>query len=360
MNEAQQDGHETDEESFDIKESDGLRHLLGHIQDAVVAFELIDEEPIIRSVNASFLELFGYDRDTVLDAPLNEHIVPEWRAEEAATLDERTASGEINYQRVQRQTADGLREFLYRGIPYSDGTTRIDGFAVYTDLTDINRKERQLQVLSRVLRHNLRTEANIIDGNAERLLEILDADEEEAVRTATIINDRAERLLGLASDAARINDVLQSPQSETATLDCVPVVRAAVEGVRTSAPNAAITVDVPDSRTVSATGRLQLAVENVVENAIEHNPSDDPRVHVSIDSVDGGRWVDILVEDDAPLIPPMERNVVTGSADITPKHHGSGLGLWLVKWIVDRSGGELAFEESDLGGNRVRIRLQQT
>jgi len=56
----------------------------------------------------------------------------------------------------------------------------------------------------------------------------------------------------------------------------------------------------------------------------------------------------------------MERNVVTGSADITPKHHGSGLGLWLVKWIVDRSGGELAFEESDLGGNRVRIRLQQT
>ena len=357
MNEAQQGRHSTDEELFDIDESDGLRHLLGHIQDAVVAFELVDDEPIVRSVNASFLEVFGYGRETVLDAPLNEHIVPEWLTEEATTLDERTASGEINYQRVQRQTAEGLREFLYRGIPYNDGV-QIDGFAVYTDLTDINQTERQLQVLSRVLRHNLRTEANIIDGNAERLLETLEADDEEAVRTATVINDRAEKLLGLASDAARINDVLQSPQSETAALDCVPVVRAAVEGLRTATPEATVTVDVPESMPVSATGRLQLAVENVIENAIEHNPSDEPRVRVSVEAV-GDRWADILVEDDAPAIPPMERNVVTGSADITPKHHGSGLGLWLVKWIVDRSGGELTFGESDLGGNCVRIRLQR-
>lgn len=359
MSRNQSGSRSADEELFDIDESDSLRHLLGHIHDAVVAFELVDGKPIVRNVNASFIELFGYDRGTVLDAPLNEHIVPEWLAEEATTLDNRTASGEINYQRVQRQTADGLREFLYRGIPYSDGTTRIDGFAVYTDLTDINRTERQLQVLSRVLRHNLRTEANIIDGNAERLLEALDGDDEDAIRTATVIDNRAEKLLGLASDAARINDVLQSPQSETTTVDCVPVVRAAIEGFRGSHPNAAVTADLPESMTVSATARLQLAVENVIENAIEHNPVDEPRVHIAVTSVESGQWADIAVNDDAPLIPPMERSVVTGSADITPKHHGSGLGLWIVKWIVERSGGELAFEDSGFGGNRVRIRLQQ-
>jgi PAS domain S-box-containing protein len=351
--------HDAETELFPVDEPEGLRHLLGHIQDAVVAFELVEDEPIIRSVNESFVELFGYERAEVVDAPLNDHIVPEWLADEADTLDSRTASGEINYRRVQRRTADGLREFLYRGIPYTSASSGIDGFAVYTDLTEINRKERQLQVVTRVLRHNLRTEANIIESNSAQLLELLDGDDEDAVRTATVINRRAERLLGLASDAAQIDDVLQSPDSDAAPLDCVPLVRATVEQLRNAHPNAAVDVDIPESMTVSAIPRLQLAIENVVENAIEHNPDDEPTVRVRIESIENGGWADIIVDDDAPRIPPMERNVVTGDADITPKHHGSGLGLWLVKWIVDRSGGELAFEDSDLGGNSVRIRLQQ-
>jgi PAS domain S-box-containing protein len=353
--------HDAESELFPVDEPEGLRHLLGHIQDAVVAFELVDDEPVIRSVNESFVELFGYGREEVVDAPLNDHIVPEWLEDEADTLDSRTASGEINYRRVQRRTADGLRDFLYRGIPYPSESSRLDGFAVYTDLTEISRKERQLQVVTRVLRHNLRTEATTIEGNAAQLLETLDGDDEDAVRTATVIEGRAERLLGLAGDAAQINDVLQSPRSDAAPIDCVPLVRAAVEQFRTEHPDADVDVDVdlPGSMTVSAIPRLQLAIENVVENAIEHNPADEPTVRVRIEPSESGRWADILVDDDAPRIPPMERSVVTGETDVTPKHHGSGLGLWLVKWIVDRSGGELAFEEGELGGNRVRIRLQQ-
>lgn len=347
------------EGAFEIGEPATLQHLLAHIQDAVVAFELVEDEPVVRNVNRSFVELFGYDRETVLDSQLNDHIVPAWRAGEATTLDSRTASGEINYRKVKRQTADGLREFLYRGIPYGSDDSELDGFAVYTDLSDINRKGRQLQVLTRVLRHNLRTEANVIHGNTERLLESLEGADEEVVRTATVVGQRADKLLDLASDAARINDVLQSPEAETGPLDCVPILRATVQQVRNEWPTADLELDVPDEATVSATSRLQAAVENIVENAVEHNPADEARVRVGLESVDGGRWTDVVVEDDAPPIPEMERSVVTGDADITPKHHGSGLGLWVVKWIVDRSGGELSFDESRWGGNRVRIRLQQ-
>jgi PAS domain S-box-containing protein len=346
------------DEQFEIDDPEGLRHLLGHVQDAVVAFELVDGEPVIRNVNASFLGLFGYDREAILDTPLNDLIVPEWLTAEATTLDSRTADGEINYRRVQRRTADGLREFLYRGVPYDSETSRLDGFAVYTDLTDINRTERQLRVVTRVLRHSLRTEATVIEGNAAQLLEVLDGDE-DAARTATVINRRAGRLVGLADDAADIDDVLGDADAETTDIDCVPLVRAAVERLGSANPTAEIGVDLPETMSVSATPRLELAVENVVENAIEHNPADRPRVDVGIEPVEGEAWVDVVVDDDAPLIPPMERTVVTGDGEITPKHHGSGLGLWLVTWIVERAGGELAFEESDLGGNRVRLRLQR-
>jgi signal transduction histidine kinase len=35
--------------------------------------------------------------------------------------------------------------------------------------------------------------------------------------------------------------------------------------------------------------------------------------------------------------------------------HSSGLGLWAVNWIVQRSHGDLAFDESPLGGARVTL-----
>ena len=114
----------------DTASIDGLRHLIEHIQDAVVAFELVDEDPIVRGVNEAFVEQFGYPREEVLGTDLNERIVPPWCREEAAELDRRTAGGEINYQRVRRQTVSGLREFLYRAVPYTDIGDVVDGYAV--------------------------------------------------------------------------------------------------------------------------------------------------------------------------------------------------------------------------------------
>ncbi len=46
------------------------------------------------------------------------------------------------------------------------------------------------------------------------------------------------------------------------------------------------------------------------------------------------------------------------AAEITPTRHGSGHGLWLVKWTAERFGGGLSFGERDPGGNSVRVRLQ--
>jgi len=40
-----------------------------------------------------------------------------------------------------------------------------------------------------------------------------------------------------------------------------------------------------------------------------------------------------------------------------PLYHGSGLGLWLINWIVKRSGGTLEFSENQPRGNVVTIEL---
>jgi PAS domain S-box-containing protein len=331
------------------------RYLIEHIQDAVVEFEFAGDEPIIRSVNSAFVDVFGYERDALVGASLNEYIVPDWLAEEASDLDQRTASGEINHRRVKRETAHGLKEFLYRSVPYGAESESSDGFAIYTDLTDNTRNERRLEVLNRVLRHNLRNRVTVIAGNVTYLQDQLKTDAHDS--TMQTIATTANDLRSLTTEAARIQSLLEDDGGETGSVDVVPVIDEVVARFRSSHPDADIGTERPAAAHVRGTDELETALGALVENAIEHNPGDVPRVRVRLEPIES-EWIDVIVEDDGPLIPDAERNVVTGEAEITPTRHGSGLGLWLVRWTAERFGGELAFGESDFGGNAVRMRLQ--
>ncbi len=51
-----------------------------------------------------------------------------------------------------------------------------------------------------------------------------------------------------------------------------------------------------------------------------------------------------------------ELDVLTAGEE-TDLNHGSGIGLWVVNWVVTRYGGELSFETPPEGGSLVRITL---
>ncbi|GGM62539.1 PAS domain S-box-containing protein [Halarchaeum rubridurum] len=334
---------------------DRYRHLIEHIQDAVVEFELADEVPVVVDVNRAFTETFGYDTADARGEVLNDLIVPVWLRDEAHALDSRTSAGEVNYRRVKRETVDGLREFLYRGIPYPDDRAGEGGFAIYTDLSEFVQNERRARVMNRVLRHNLRNKANVIVAHTARLLDAFDEQSAERTNAVATVERAANDLQQLTEEAGEIHRVLNAAE-ETKTVDCVPTIRRVAEAHRRESPEAAVETDLPTSMTVRANGHLDVALDSLVDNAIRHNPSETPHVRVRV-VAEGEGWATVHVEDDGPPIPAAERDVVTGEAEITPTRHGSGLGLWLVKWTVESFGGELSFGESDLGGNDVRLRL---
>ena len=333
-------------------------HLIQYVQDSVVEFELVDGAPVVRDVNTAFVETFGYAAADITGESLNDWIVPEWLAAEADTLDRRTAAGEINRRRVKRETTTGLREFLYRGIPYTDadGEPGLDGFAVYTDITDLTRSEHRLRVLNRVLRHNLRNQSNIILGHTARLLDQFAEPSAETVGAAATIETAAANLEDLTREADEIDSLLSAPELDAGGIDCVPVAHDAVSEHRQTSPRAEIVSDLPDRLVVRGDGHLESAIHGLIDNAIVHNPSESPYVEVSAVAL-GPRWAAIRVADDGPLIAKHERSVITGDAERTRTRHGSGLGLWPVKWVTERSGGELTFEESEYGGNVVQLRL---
>jgi K+-sensing histidine kinase KdpD len=54
----------------------------------------------------------------------------------------------------------------------------------------------------------------------------------------------------------------------------------------------------------------------------------------------------------------MDREVLNGEGTLSTLRHGSGLGLWLVKLIVDHSNGTVYYDTNTVPGNVVTIELQ--
>ena len=332
-------------------ERDRFESLFDQLPDAVVDAEFVDGEPYVRAVNPAFEDVFGYDAASVLDEPVNDLIVPPNRRAAARRLDRNAMAEGHDMAEVERRTADGRRTFLFRGFVYATEGGNDRGFGIYTDVTDRLEQERRLRVLHRVLRHNLRNEMTGITGYAELL-----ADEAERAahrEYADRIRRQADDVAKLGEQVQRIEQALDRDRRRT-PVDPSAVVADVAATFRERHPAATVRVT-DDGDRVVADGLLALAVENLVENAIEHHDG-TPTVDVELRTVDE-RWVDLTVRDDGPGIPERERAVVSGEREITQLDHSRGLGLWVARWIVEGVGGRLRFDDRE-DGAAVTLRLQ--
>ena len=104
---------------------------------------------------------------------------------------------------------------------------------------------------------------------------------------------------------------------------------------------------------------LEQAASNLVHNAIHYNK---PGGHVALilETVDGGHRFSLRVIDDGFGIPAEERARLTertfrGTAGRTRRPEGQGLGLHIVREVVERHGFDLHIRESEYGGAEVEI-----
>lgn len=328
---------------------------LGNIQDPAIQAEYVGGKYIIRGVNDAFVETFDCSRQDIDGEPVVERIYPDWQTEQAREIDNQLRSDQTVHEEVTLETADGLREFRACVVPY-DEEAAVDAVAVYTDITDRVGHRRQLQVMNRILRHNLRNQSNIISGHTTRLLSELPEQKEEYTESASKIERAAHELNSLAREAQEVREMMESPAKSRPT-DCTPHVERTVQDMQRVHPAAEIQTDLPDSLYVNADASLRLVFKSAIENAIEHNPAPEPQVAVRHEQVTADGWVEVHVNDNGSLIPPDERQVLTSNEEITQTNHGSGLGLWAINWAVRSYGGQVSFQQSGLGGNSVRIRL---
>jgi PAS domain S-box-containing protein len=331
-------------------ERDRFAALFENVLNPVVYYEFDGDDPVFRAVNDAFEDAFGYSESAVRGRPVDDVIVPPERAEEAAGINERIREGDTIQRELKRLTAHGARDFLVSVVPVERGD-RAAGFFIAIDITERKRRDRRLQVLNRVLRHDLRNAMNVILG----YVDLLGTSPNATERAAGVIERRAEEMVSLSEKARTIEEALGVGETTDAEVtDLVPLLRRRLAAATTETPSLTVMTTFPDRALarVREPELFEAAIDNVVENAVEHAEGGDPHLDVTVE-VDG--VVTVRFADDGPGIPEEELSVLASDRE-TQLEHLSGLGLWLVNWVVENTDGEATFETTE-GGSVVTLRL---
>ncbi len=273
------------------------------------------------------------------------------RVEDAVGIDPASTDD----QPITAETSDGRRQFeVSRSTLTSRRGAPIGRAYVLRDVTERRTHEQRLDVLNRVLRHNLRNDLDAIRGFAELLERNEEGVDPDAL--AERIHATATDLQDLGQALARAEALLSRETLEDVPVDIVGLLDRIAADLEPSDPDASIAMSTTKRPFEVRTDPqlLETVLEETVENAVEHNDADDPRVDLEIrrDSED----VVIDVRDNGPGIPQRELAVLLEGEE-TPLRHGTGLGLWLVYWGVTRLGGDLEFYENEPRGSVVSVRI---
>ncbi|WP_439026369.1 histidine kinase N-terminal 7TM domain-containing protein [Haloarchaeobius sp. DT45] len=331
--------------------------LFGHRLFAVVPVSpTVAADAVVARMTAGVIVLDAEGRITETNRAADEVLaVAEPVGKQLSAIDEELASvAESEETRKLLLEDDGGREryFTVEVEPlYRMGDLLIGRLLTLHDVTDRVLREQRLNVLNRVLRHNVRHETNIILGHGD-LIEPTVSDAGAPHLSAML--DAADQLVDWSDRARYVERALDDVEVERRDIEVGSTIERAAERVQERYPDAAVFTPTRATERVLAHTTLEWALFELVENGVEHNDEPFPSVAVGVET--SGQSVTITVADTGPGIPPDERRVLE-SGEETPLEHGSGLGLWLVNWTVRSAGGYVSFAENDPRGTEVRITL---
>jgi signal transduction histidine kinase len=226
--------------------------------------------------------------------------------------------------------------------------------------------KQQVEFVSSVS-HELRTPLSVIRMAARNLERGTIRDDEGIKRYANLIGNEERRLTEmvervLAFGQTQSNDKTYSMQTmslrgvvDAALADCQPLIEEREARIESDFPSDEILV-------VGDPDALRQAIQNLVANAVKHG-GEHPQVSIAVKDESSAKRPEIAItvkdrgrgiaKKDLPhIFEPFYR----GSRAVDDQVQGSGLGLTLVKDVVEAHGGRVAVK-SDRSGSRFTLRI---
>jgi two-component system CheB/CheR fusion protein len=340
-------------------------------QDAIVGRSF---DGTITAWNPAAVEMFGYTQQEALGKPIQQ-IVPGEGLDDMESVQARVREGESvrPYESVRRTREGNLINVSIAMSPIRDGRGRVTGAsAIFRDITELKLAQEQLRreahekdqflaLLSHELRNPLaplRISLEVLRSQAPR--------HELVERSLSIMDRQLSQLTSLVDqllDAARITSgkILLNPDE----LDLRDLVREMVEDYRRNLEEGGLEADLslPERPVYVRADRIRLSqtLGNLLSNAAKFsNPGGKVSVKVVAER-ERGVAVTTVTDTGIGMDPKTLARVFLPFAqgrEGERTHGGLGLGLWLVKALVDAHGGTVRVHSAGLGeGTQVTIRL---
>lgn len=249
---------------------------------------------------------------------------------------------------IQMAEGETFREPLFILLVSAD-TGAIGGFVAgyfYSRAAeDAHRAEQASEALgfvNSVIRHDLRNDLTVIQGHAHKIEHGSDVNE-----SAAVITRKSQEALSRIEDTRAIVRTLLG-DADVETVDLTEIV---AETVARFEDGVQIDLDLPAAAEVSGDLGLRSVVDNLVENAVEHNDASTPRIGIDVEVGDDA--VRLTVEDNGPGIPDGRKASV-----FEPRGDGPGDGgLHLVKTLVEGYDGSIWVEDNEPRGSVFVVEL---
>jgi signal transduction histidine kinase len=261
--------------------------------------------------------------------------------------------GEVQSGVIMVANSASLGAILGLMIGYYDIDREREHRQVQAKQAEIESLNERLTVLNRVLRHDIRNDVNLVEG----YVDMADTDRLATQDAHDLIREKTREIVDLSSRARKVEELLYDDEVSNQSVDLAEIVRTEIVHLQDGHPDEVLVdADLPEEAIVVGNDLLQSVVDNLLENAVEHTGASPIRIGISIRGVDDG--YELAVTDNGPGLPEHERRVITEGEE-TELRHSSGMGLWLVNWIIPEFGGTIQLGNGGAGGTEITIWLPQ-
>ncbi|OYR49360.1 PAS domain-containing sensor histidine kinase [Halorubrum sp. Ea1] len=247
-------------------------------------------------------------------------------------------------------------------IPYKMPETGEDAVLGYArDVTELKEYEQTLEqqrdnltLLNQVVRHDIRNQLMVVESYTDLLKDSL-PDDRSRTYARTVI-EAAKQAAEITETAKDVTDVLLQVGADRTPMSLRDELTEQIEKVRSDQDRATISVDgsVPDV-TVLADELLESVFRNLLTNAVVHNDKDAAEIGVSTRVGDGS--VRVSIADNGPGIEDKHKEQIFQEGEKGLESGGTGIGLYLVKTLVDKYGGGVWVEDNEPTGSVFVVEL---